>query len=408
MTASVVGTPPWRDAAWRVGFLGLCVAILYARKPDMFHRPQLVAEDGTIFFAQALTLGPAAFVTPYAGYLLEIQRVVAALAAAFAPVAAPAIYVGATVALTLWGVARTLSPRFPLRSRAVAGLAVVLVPDAGDVLLILSSVQWIFAVGLVALLVSRDPQTPRQKANDAITALVFSTTGPFGALLAGLFVWRAWVRRSRWSAILAAIVASAGLAQLVFLIAFSMGAPDAPRRAVPAIHALVAIGNRIGGSLLLGAWVPMEPGLVLGSLFGVGTLAAVAWLAARPGPSRTERLWCGAAFLLLLAAGLFRIQVALDALHEVRWPGWGSRYFVPPQIIATWLLAWLLVEGGRLRRRLVSGVLLTMLAVNLPRLREPELLDMQWERYAEQIRPGEPIVVPINPPVWTIELPAGW
>jgi hypothetical protein len=118
-----------------------------------------------------------------------------------------------------------------------------------------------------------------------------------------------------------------------------------------------------------------------------------------------QRLWCGAAFALLLAAGLVRGK---DSLVELRWPEHGSHYFVPPQILATWLVAWLLVEAGRLQRRLAAGVLLAMLLVNLPRLREAELVDMQWERYAEQIRPGEAIVVPINPLVWTIELPAGW
>jgi hypothetical protein len=393
--------PHWRDTAWRVGFLGLCTAIVYARKPDMFERPQFWAEDGSIFFAQALTLGPAAFVTPYAGYHLGIQRVVAAVAAAIAAVAAPAIYVAASLALTLWVVARTLSTRFPLQPRAVAGLAVVLVPDTGDSLLILSGVQWFLAVGLVALAISDDPHTTRQKVHDAITALVFATTGPFGTLLAPIFAWRAWVRRSHWSGILAAIVAVAGLIQLVFLAS----APGNPRPAMSAVHALVAVGNRVGGSLLLGAWLPKEPGLVLGSLLGLGTLAGLAWLVCRPGPFRTQRLWCGAACVLILAAGLVRGK---DLLVDLGRPGWGSRYFVPSQILAAWLVTWLLVEGSRLQRRLAAGVLLAMLVVNLPRLREAELFDMLWERYAEQIRPGEAIIVPINPLVWTIELPAGW
>jgi hypothetical protein len=99
-----------------------------------------------------------------------------------------------------------------------------------------------------------------------------------------------------------------------------------------------------------------------------------------------------------------RIHFALDQLLL---PGRGSRYFIPGQIIATWLVAWLLAEGDRLRR-LAAAVLLVMGVANLPRLREADLLDMQWERYAEQIRPGHAIVVPINPAVSTIELPAGW
>ena len=392
-----------RHALRLVGFLGACGVALYARKPDMFHRPQLWAEDGFIFFQQALTLGSGALVTPYAGYHLGVPRIVAAIAAAFDPVAAPAIYVGSRVALILWVVARTLSPRFPIQHRAVAALAIVFVPDAGEVLLLLTSVQWILAVGLVALLISDDPQTPRQKAHDAIAALLIGTTGPFSTLLAAVFAWRAWVRRSRWSGILAAIVTGSGLVQLSFLIRDP--APLPTDHALAGMHALAAVGARVGGSLLLGAWVPAPPGIVVGSLLGLGTLAAVAWLASRPGPNRPQRLWCGAAFAVLLAAGLLRSRFSLD---DLLLPGFGSRYFIPPQILATWLVASLLSEGGRLRRRLVAGVLLFMLVVNLPRLREPELFDLQWERYAEQIRPGHAIVVPINPIPSTIDLPEGW
>jgi hypothetical protein len=46
-----------------------------------------------------------------------------------------------------------------------------------------------------------------------------------------------------------------------------------------------------------------------------------------------------------------------------------------------------------------------MLAVNLPRLREPALPDNHWELYAAKIRAGEEVIVPINPG-WTISFPA--
>ena len=55
---------------------------------------------------------------------------------------------------------------------------------------------------------------------------------------------------------------------------------------------------------------------------------------------------------------------------------------------------------------MVRLALLWMLAVNLPRLREPGLPDLDWPAQAAKLRTGEAVTVPINPAGWSVSVPA--
>ena len=74
-----------------------CCAVLYARRPDALTLPQLYAEDGVIFFREALLSGFAAMPSAYAGYHHLLPRLIALLALPAPAALQPAIYVGLTV-----------------------------------------------------------------------------------------------------------------------------------------------------------------------------------------------------------------------------------------------------------------------------------------------------------------------
>ena len=57
----------------------VCAAILVARRPAQLRNPQLWAEEGTIWYAEAHTMGARALLRSFGGYLDTTQRVVAAL-----------------------------------------------------------------------------------------------------------------------------------------------------------------------------------------------------------------------------------------------------------------------------------------------------------------------------------------
>jgi hypothetical protein len=392
--------------------LVICAAILVARRPAQIRNPQFWAEDGKVFYAEAYTLGPRAFVKTFAGYLHTVQRIVAATSQWTDPAWAPGIFVGATFLLTVYVAARTQSGRFPLNPHVGHALAVVLVPDTFEVLLFLVNVQVVTAAGLLLVLVSRDPRRWWQHAHDGAAGLLFGLTGPYSLLFAPLFVWRAIRRRTRASVALAVLVTGCAVTQGILIElhqkgrladegAFVMGYGEIQPRKLLAVP-----GMRIAGSLFAGCRVPADYPLPVETVLGIVVLAGVGFLALRKGPARTERVWLGIAFLLVLGAALYRCRLVLpDLCHAV----YGNRYFYLPQLIVLWLLLALAAERRRWLSRGAAVVLLWMLAVNIPRLREPGLPDMRWGDYAPFIRAGRAVEIPTNPggvEPWIVRLPA--
>ena len=346
--------------------LGACAAVLFLRRAEAFSNAQFWAEDGH-FFERAYVLGARSLAVPYAGYLHTVPRLVAGAASLLSPTVAPLAYVAAAALLTLYVASRTLSPRCPLpRAAGFLALGVVLVPDTYEVLLNIVNLQWVLAGGLVLLLLSRDPERPREWAHDLLAALLLGLTGPFSLILLPLFLWRAAARRTRESAVLSAVIVATALLQACVLRSSPPSDPGTPGNLGATLAQLLpAIGRRVGGSLLLGSLLPGDLGAAAGTLFGLGTLAALTHLAVRPGPVRRERGMIAAALLLILAASLFRTRWTL---HEYFTPHSNSRYVFVPQLLTIWLLVTLAAERGR-AGRIALAIALWCLAVNLPRLR---------------------------------------
>lgn len=374
-----------------------CAVILFARRPDMVLNPQFWAEDGPVFFAQARAHGAAALLEPSAGYYHTVLRGVAWIAGHFDPLLAPALFVAAAAFLTLYVAALTQSPRFALPSSAGYALAIVLVPDAREVLLNLTNLQWILAVGLLAVLLSRDAETGWQRAHDFAAVTALSLTGPFSVAFLPLFAWRALRRRTRFSVLLAAVAAAAAVVQAISIVRAGNGV----RWMSIACEFIAAIpGRRVGSSLLSGGLADAHIGLPVAAAFGVYLVAGLFALAGGRGPARLERLWLACAFVGLLAMALYRCHAELDALYF----GAGSRYFFLPQLIALWLLVAAAKTDGPCVAWIARGALAASLAFNLPRLREPPLDDLNWPAFVPRIRAGEAVTVRINPE-WNFTLP---
>lgn len=390
-SAPPLGRPP---LGWT---LAACSLILAARRPDLVRSPQFWAEDGTIFFLQAHTQGAGALLEPYAGYLHMVLRLVAWLGAALDPVLVPALYLAAAGGLTLYVAARTQSERFPFRPSPLYALAVVLVPDAYEVLLTLTNLQWVLAGGLVLVLISREPERDAQRWHDAVAVALLGLTGPFVVVLLPLFGWRALRRRTRFSFVLAGVAAAAACIQTYMILRSGVGAG---RGTAAWEMVLGVVGLRVGGSILAGGNWTAEAGLGWATALGGLTLAGLGWLAGRRGEARIERRMLALAFLGLIAGATFRCRDVLPSLLH----GAGSRYFFPLQLIVLWLGLAAALEMRR-GRAVVAWTLLAVVAgANLPRWREPGFADLKWAEYAARIRQGEEVTVRINPD-WEFVVP---
>lgn len=376
-----------------------CAVILAARRPDLVRSPQLWAEDGTVFFLQAHTSPWSSLFTPSAGYLHTVLRLIAATASWWDPVLAPTWYVFGAAMLTLYVAARTQSSRFGLPPSPLYAFAVVLVPDAFEVLLTLTNLQWVLAAGLLALLLSKDPESPRQWLHDAVALVLLGLTGPFIVAWLPLFAWRAYRRRTRASVVLAAIAAACAVTQALTIWLNPMQMTVAP---VAWDQVLAVPGVRVGASLVLGGNVTIHAGLGVATALGIVTLAGVIALGAARGAARLERLLLAAAFLALLVIVWYRCRYVISAVVH----GAGSRYVFPLQLIGLWLLVAAARATDNVWVARVAGIaLFAALALNLPRLREPPLHDLRWAEYAARIRAGERVAARINPDGWEFTVP---
>jgi hypothetical protein len=320
------------------------------------------------------------------------------------PVFAPGFYVGCSAAVTLYVAARTLSDRCRLPHFAgLCAMAVVLVPDTQEVLLNVVNVQWLLAVGLILILISRDPTKVWEWTHDLIACIAVGLTGPFCIFLLPLYIWRALCRKTSASFTLALIVAACAFIQLFFVHRELVGRPSVPISWDSNVQFFGAmVGRRIGGSLMLGAFLPGKGSSDLWTALGAATLGLVSFLAFRPGNLRYERATMGFAFVVFVVAASVRTYSNLnlyftDHAH--------SRYVFVPQLLTIFLL---LAAAGKSDRwaKFFAIFAVCCFITNIPRLREPEYVDMQWQLYAPKIREGEAVTVPINPPGWEIHIPA--
>lgn len=382
------------------GWLTLLAVLLVLRRPDAFLHPQFWAEDG-MFYVDALVRKGSSLFLPYAGYLHLVPRLTALAAARFDPLWAPAITTGTAFALTLVTFARLLSPRVELPLRGLLPLAVALLPDAREILFNLANVQWLLALGLVGLSVSRDPLRWTGHAGDAAFVLLAGLSGPFSLLLTPLLLVRAIMRRTRASIALAVLLALTAGVQGWFV---SHNPEAAVTHATAFRWTLVPsiVGLRLGELLVPESWLPAPgSGLFWLGLAGVVILGGVIVLAWPRDSHRTSRTLLAGAFLFLTAAAFFRYRQIQSVFLE---PHISPRYFFVPQALLLWLLISQAAAGPA--RRIAARLLLAgFLLVALRGFRLAPFVDLHWPDYAREIRAGRACTFPVNPPTMTISCP---
>src|SRR5258708_9928946 len=199
--------------------------LLFLRRPDAFLNPQFWAEDGLVY-VDALISGVGNLETPYNGYLHLAPRLTALGSTLLDPIFAPTFYIQATTLLTLLVIGRIFSPRFNLPFKPLLAFVVVLLPDAREILLTVTNIQWILAIGLIILLLSNDAARPVQWSYDLGLTFLGGLSGPFSILLAPLFIVRALTKRSQASWVLAAAICTTALIQLWFVFYSVEQMPD--------------------------------------------------------------------------------------------------------------------------------------------------------------------------------------
>ena len=387
-------------AAWAAAAIAaVCLAL---RKPWALLTPQLWAEDGSIFLVQDEQLGLAAWLTPYNGYLHLLPRIVAWVTSRTLDVAWwPAAYNGAAYLVTLALFARLASRRVDLPAKPALMLAFSLVVGTGEVLLVLTNLQWLAAFFLLLQVFIRPARTPGERAGDLALLAVVGLNGPFAAVFGPLLAWKWWGTRNRDDLAALAVTGAAAITQVLLLLQtpLDINAEASPFRP---LMALSVIGSR------LVTWPFFGPGAVraaapwvhasAGALF----LTALAGWALRPDALRPVRLRLVVALGIVTAACAFRARAdvwAEDTLVN------GDRYYYIPRV----LVAWLVVLEWRARPAAVAWIARALVAagllLHLPHFILPAPPDYRWAEHCNAIRRGVPANIHTLPEGWWIEYP---
>ena len=131
----------------------LALTIIFIRMPIVFLHPAFWAEDAPFYFQQSYLDGWKIITTDKTGgYLTVFQWLGGNLSTYFPVSAAPAIFSATAISLTLAIVWLVTSPRLPLPAKPLLALAVVTVPGAYELLGALGNSQWIYPIGVFAIL----------------------------------------------------------------------------------------------------------------------------------------------------------------------------------------------------------------------------------------------------------------
>lgn len=374
--------------------VGAALLLLFLRRPDALLHPQFWAEDA-MFLVDAMTYGFAPRL-PYSGYLHLLPRASASVAVLAPALQWPLILNLIAFVFTAAVFLRWTSRRIDVPGRLWLPPALALVPHTGEVFINVTNLQWITAFALLAVLVSRPPQSAREFTSDALWVVVAGLSGPFCLILLPVLAMNLWTHRSGLARGLQLLwLAVSGLQAWVLLHAPGAGANHEP---VQAFNGLAVLARRWVGQVLVGR-LPIPPALVL-----LASAALLTWLAihlrrhARLDAIEPKLILAG---LLLLAAAAYKArfdQWSYDDFEN------GDRYFFIPRVLLVWCVV-LLVARGAVSRWVGGGLLAALLIFNLPYLRVPAAIDHGWPDYARKIDAGQPVVVPILPEGTTAPFP---
>jgi hypothetical protein len=381
--------------------LGLLALALFLRKPDALLNPQLWAEDGSIFLVQNEQYGLGAWFRPYMGYLHVIPRMVAWAAGFAEPRWIPALYAGAAFGICGAVIARCWSPRLELPAKSWLAIPFLLAPHTGEILVVLTNVQWVTALVLVQQTFMRAPATRRGRVLELGLLVLVGLTGPFALVAWPLLAWKAWRHRERFAVAELIVVSLAAAVQAWYLLHEPPLQYPSPTLA-SIIHGAAVAGQR----LFWDCWGSENLALALpGPIWLATALAALgAWVATLRRPPIAPVIWysISAGFWLMLAAGLVRSRPDTWGLGNLVL---GDRYFFVPRVLLGWMLIWLACGATRWRRIAAGIAAVVILGANLPIYRLPPVTDYAWAQQCEAIRRGEPALITIPPDGWFFKYP---
>jgi hypothetical protein len=411
---------PW---LWTSIVLILAAVLTVSRRPDSIFHAQFWAEDGLRWYANAYNWGwLQATLTSAGGYFQTLSRLTAALSLLVDLRYAPLVYNVVALVVQVLPAAFLATPRFSraipdFRIRLLLAFLYVGLPNSFELHVNITNAMTHLGL-LAALVILAEPSKRAGWRVFDVSVLVLSgLSGPFAIALTPMAFLR-WItnRADRWRLVAFLVVLTCAAIQALSVLAAGPSArPHGPLGAT--VHGFMAIvaGNVFAGAVIglfhytqlfaQAWWDPYSPALRATFLIG---MAVFAYAAVRG--TAELRLFILFAWIMLIGALLTPVLTLTgDQWPLLAHPGAGDRYYEIPMLAFVASGVWIMTRSGIAILRVAAGVLVaTTIIVGIPGdWSYPPYVDLHPERYAAVLNraaPGTRVVIPINPPGWTIEL----
>lgn len=379
----------------RLAIAAFIVFAFVVRFPDYFLHPQLWAEDG-IIWRDAYVHGIASVWLPLAGYSNLLARLIAIFANAFPIEAVPTVYFCASLSLTVMAALWVSSERTDLPHRGIIAVAIVCVSQGSSILGTAANTQWLAPFFLFIPVVSQPPKTLFARIAEPVALIMFGLTGPYSILILPLFALRLFYTRERRDLMNTLLVAVCAAIQIITIVDNSQTA--LPLQTHWTISTVAGQFNefwRLFLSPFSNALFAGRSGAIVSAILLLCVVFAFGyyiWTISR----RRFELVCVLLFAVaLLAAGLYKV-------------GMQDRYIYAPQVLAVMAVA---IVASSLQERAHGNIMAsvaTLLFVSLLSQAHSGHFDRdyRWSEYAQRLRAGQQVDIPIAPDGWLISVPA--
>lgn len=400
----------WRSPIW---ITAIAFVLLVLRQPDKLLNAQFWAEDGIIFYANAYNLGAfKSIFIPYAGYLNTAPALVASLSQLFPLGWSPLVFNLVALVFQSLPVLLLTSSRFAslipsLSWRLLIAFLYIGVTNSPEVHATVTNIQWYLSLMSCLIIIAEPSPAIAWQVFDICIIVLTALTGPFAIFLLPIAVLKWRFRREKWLLPIITILTSGAVIQVSVLAFAAQSRPKSPLEATPVLFAKILAGQVfLGGSIGNGGLARIASEStgykLLAIIVAIAGITAIAYVL---GKAPLElRLFVLFSFLLLAAS------LALAGLSwNILWrPGAATRYWFFPVLAWSASLVWLLVQKEILWLRRTAAVLLVIMGIGIAiDWYHPPLPNLDFQKYArefEQLPPGKPFAIPINPSGWSMSL----
>lgn len=388
-------------------FIAVLLVLLY-RRYDTFSNPQLWAEDGVVFLQQYHDTGLKSIITPYAGYLHLIPRLVTAL---FGLLSLNLLYLPAffnascfiiifLLALRFWSSAGQMG----LQHRVAYAVMFLLVPVGTEMFMNITNIIWFTSLFLVDFLIIgyKHYEQSRYKVLTCLLIFIISLTGPFSLLLSPLVVFVIFLERKtiRFQQLVPlVIILLCGCIQVLCIKFTANGVSRvAPGGVAEPLHLVKLIKYNISDLIFLRSGMLPDMPERLKTIISLLVFMVIGFFIYR----NYTKINLERKYLLILAPVVF-----LGSFIVAFWPmetialafGCPRYYFVPYTCIA-----WLFLIGLDKQLQIKDVILYLCFFLLHSRSMRSSLPDKEWKKQVVEYQNGVRTEININPEGWKVNL----